>query len=745
MLKNAVQWFLRFVRGLSFKLSFYAGLIMFLALLAFAYHSISSQEQNLTHRVIQGALKDSEVIKAAIWNGMMTKDRKVIRDIVTALGARGGFEEVKIYDRDGMLRYSSRPHLVGGKREKSFEALLQELENKASVHHRISDDGKWIRVVNPLLNTRSCSTAGCHATPGKQKVLGALAIKLPLEGVRAEIFDTARKTILFAFLLFVLISSIIGLAVIFLVNPHLRRLQQSAARMARGEYSPEAPSTGSDEIAELSRSFDEMSRQINERTTHLAQRRKMYKSLFEEVPCYLTVVSRDYRIVRANRAFRDQFGDHVGENCFVGYKDLDSRCADCPVEKTFSDGRSHQSEEVWKVNGDDAYVIVNTAPIFDDEGNIAEVLEMSLDVTKLKQLQVELEKKQEEYKYLFENVPCYLTVVDQDFNVIQANEQFETDFGKHIGEKCFSVYKHRESKCENCPVEQTFIDGATHSSEHLWLRNGEETNIIATTAPVRNDKGEIMAVMEMCTNVTEIKRLQSELALLGETIAGMSHTIKNILSGLQGGVYIVDSGLARGKEEKVRQGWDMVKRNVEKISDLVQGILYASKERKPEYRECDPGELLWEVCDLYETKVHSEGVELVREFEREMGSVPLDPAGIHSAVANLLSNALEACRNIRERPPRITVTGRLEDKVLAIRVSDNGIGMPQEVKDRLFGKFYSTKGSRGTGLGLVITKKVIEEHGGTITVESEAGEGTSFIIEIPFELAEKHSGLRRAV
>jgi PAS domain S-box-containing protein len=471
----------------------------------------------------------------------------------------------------------------------------------------------------------------------------------------------------------------------------------------------------------------------------------MYKSLFEEVPCYLTVVSRDYRIVRANRAFRDQFGDHVGEMCFAGYKGLDSRCADCPVEKTFSDGLSHQSEEVWKVNGDDAYVIVNTAPIFDDEGNIAEVLEMSLDVTKLKQLQLELQKRQEEYKYLFENVPCYLTVVDRDFNVIQANEQFETDFGKHIGKKCFSVYKRRESKCEDCPVAQTFIDGASHSSEHLWLRNGEETNIIATTAPVRNDKGEITAVMEMCTNITEIKRLQSELALLGETIAGMSHTIKNILSGLQGGVYVVDSGLARGKEEKVRQGWDMVKRNVEKISDLVQGILYASKERKPEYRECDPGELLWEVCDLYEAKVRSEGVELVREFEREMGSVPLDPAGIHSAVANLLSNAVEACRTMRDRPPRITVTGRLEDKVLAIRVSDNGIGMPQEVKERLFGRFYSTKGSRGTGLGLVITKKVIEEHGGTVRVESETGQGTSFIIEIPFELARKDSGLRRAV
>jgi len=211
----------------------------------------------------------------------------------------------------------------------------------------------------------------------------------------------------------------------------------------------------------------------------------------------------------------------------------------------------------------------------------------------------------------------------------------------------------------------------------------------------------------------------------------MSHTIKNILSGLQGGVYVVDSGLKRQKADRVEQGWAMVKNNVERISDLVQGILYASKERKPEYKECDPGEILSEVCDLYEAKAKAEGVTLTRQFDREMRHCLLDPVGIHTALANLLSNAVEACRARSDDTRHITVAGRVEGERLIMQVADDGTGMPEEVKERLFGKFYSTKGTKGTGLGLVITKKIIEEHQGSIIVESEPGRGTNFTIEIP--------------
>ena len=324
---------------------------------------------------------------------------------------------------------------------------------------------------------------------------------------------------------------------------------------------------------------------------------------------------------------------------------------------------------------------------------------------------------------------------------------FDSDFGTNIGKKCYRVYKGADSRCDNCPVEKTFVDGATHTSEEVWRRNGEDTHIIVYTAPITDEKGQIRAVMEMSTNITEVKRLQGELTILGETIAGMSHTIKNILTGLQGGVYVVDSGLLRGKEERVRMGWDMVKNNVGKVSELVKGILYASKERQPDYKECDPGTLLSEVCDLYETKMNKDGILLVREFETEICSCLLDPAGIHSVLSNLLSNAVQACRDKGgSEKKQITVTGHTADGRLVMSVSDNGEGIPNEVKNKLFNKFYSTKGSKGTGLGLVITRKVVQEHQGTIKVESESGKGTTFIIEIPLmHRQEQEETLKAAV
>jgi len=745
MLKTAVKLIGKFTHILSFKLSFYAGLIMFVALLAFSYHSISAQEKNLINKIIQGALKDSEVIKAAIWNGMMSNDRQVIREIVRAIGKQG-FEQINIYDAKGLLRYSSHDSTESHS-EARTKALLEGTTGESQVRHRFSGDGRSIYVVNPLLNTESCSSAACHAHPYSQKVLGALEVKLPLDSVQEEISKSSKKTVVLGFLLFILISTINGLAAIFLVNRNLSKLKGDAAKMARGEFGLDSPITGSDEMAEFSRSFEDMGRRIKERTEDLDARRKYNKSLFEEAPCYMTVVSRDYRIVRANRAFRQQFGDQLGKNCFTGYKGLDSKCEKCPVEKTFIDGLSHQSEEVWKLDDQDAFVMVKTSPIYDARGNVSEVLEMSVDVTTLKKLQMELRRSHEEYRYLFENAPCYLTVVDREFNIAQTNKLFDRDFGpNNLGNKCFEVYKKRDTKCENCPVEKTFLDGQSHNSEEVWRRNGEATYVVVYTAPVTDDKGNILAGMEMSHNITEIKRLQGELAILGETIAGMSHNIRNILSGLQGGVYVVDSGLMRGKQDRTEAGWQMVKNNVQKVSDLVQGILYASKERVPEYKECDPGALLTEVCDLYEEKAAKEGVRLRREFEPEMGSFFFDSTGIHSALSNLISNALEACRpreNVGEC--QVVVAGRVEGARLLIQVTDNGEGIPQEVKDKLFNKFWSTKGHKGTGLGLVITRKVIEEHGGSIAVESQPGKGTTFFIEIPLKSSRVEGAVKAAV
>ncbi|MBM3302595.1 MAG: hypothetical protein FJY85_21920, partial [Deltaproteobacteria bacterium] len=115
MARAFVHLLMKFTSSLSFKLSFYAGLVMFLALLVFAYRSISTQEENLINRMVRGAVKDSEVIKAAIWNGMMTNDRKVIREILETIGKERDIEVINLYDGAGRLHYSSNSGLFRDK------------------------------------------------------------------------------------------------------------------------------------------------------------------------------------------------------------------------------------------------------------------------------------------------------------------------------------------------------------------------------------------------------------------------------------------------------------------------------------------------------------------------------------------------------------------------------------------------------------------------------------------------------
>jgi histidine kinase len=740
------QWLLehlrRFTGSLRFKLSFYTGLVAFVTIVVFAVHSIASQERTLIESRIQAALKDSEVIKAAIWNGMMTKDREVIQQIVKAIGVQENFEEINIYDTKGKVHYTSSDDAASliGRPVEGGEAgfLFKDLEKDSAMRYTLKKGTNVVTVVNPIMNDKSCSTVGCHADEKDQRVLGILEVKLKLKGLRAAVRAAARDITIFAFLLFLLISTIIGLAVVILVSNPVNRLRNKAERISRGDYpDPEETATGVDSISVLSRSLDEMCRQISERENLLDESRRMYKELFEKVPCYLILVSRDYRIVRANQAFISDFGDPVGRHCFALFKGGESKCPMCLVEQTFEDGLSHRTYEVWNLAGDEgrkAHVIVTTAPIMGEDGTITEVLEMAVDITRMVQLQQEVKQKEEQFGNLFNNVPCYLTVVDASFRIAFYNNMFAEDFGRWWGENCYRAYKGRSEKCENCPVEKTFSDGQSHYSEEIWHRDGKDQHIVVRTSPIRDEKGNITAVMEMCTNVTELKMLENKLAMLGDTIAGTSHAVKNILSGLEGGVYVVDSGLRAGNRDRIFTGWAMVKKNVERVSELVKDILYASRDRVPEYQESDPGQILTDICELYEAKARAQGIDLIRNFSSTLGRGMLDPNGIHNVLSNLISNSVAACQEAAKADAlKITVSGKLEDGWLIIEVADNGAGMSDEVKQNLFKKFYSTKGSKGTGLGMLVTRKIVEENHGTIFCDSTLGEGTRFVVRLPFE------------
>ncbi len=231
--------------------------------------------------------------------------------------------------------------------------------------------------------------------------------------------------------------------------------------------------------------------------------------------------------------------------------------------------------------------------------------------------------------------------------------------------------------------------------------------------------------------------LQSErLAAMGQTIANLSHHVKNILQGIRGGSYLVDDGLKKEDLAVVRKGWGIVERNQERISNLVMDMLSFSKDREPEFVRSDLRLVIDDVTELMLSRAGDHNVRLTWRRPSEPLPVDYDSEAMHRAVLNVVTNAIDAVsqfERVDDKAGEVRITCELSQLKNQIRVniSDNGSGIAEEDVTRIFAPFESKKGSRGTGLGLPVSQKVLREHGGDIAVRSQLGHGTTFTLFWP--------------
>ena len=237
-------------------------------------------------------------------------------------------------------------------------------------------------------------------------------------------------------------------------------------------------------------------------------------------------------------------------------------------------------------------------------------------------------------------------------------------------------------------------------------------------------------VEEKSRKLVEAERL----AAVGQTVAGLAHAIKNITAGLTGGMYVLEKGIDLDNRSYLSQGWQMIKGNVQKIKGMAVDLLNYAKEREPEYQLCDPNGPAREVYDLMLSRATEVGVALKIDPAQSLPDAWFDREGIHRVLLNLVSNAIDACTDISCASKTCEVSLRtLKPQGWAVeyQVIDNGCGMDEETRKKVFQIFFSTKGSRGTGLGLMIARKIVDEHGGVIDLSSEKGSGTVFRVRLP--------------
>lgn len=218
------------------------------------------------------------------------------------------------------------------------------------------------------------------------------------------------------------------------------------------------------------------------------------------------------------------------------------------------------------------------------------------------------------------------------------------------------------------------------------------------------------------------------LAAIGQAVAGLSHYTKNLVSGLSGSVELIDEGIESNNYEMLERSWPVFKRSTKRVSNFAEDMLAYSKPREPVRKPTLLPDVFDEVTETFWGLLVKKDITLDVDVSAAADPVNIDRDAIHRCLINLVVNAADAA------PPTgaiIRMAGTIAEGSLIIEVSDNGSGISEKVREKIFDPFFSTKGAKGTGLGLAVTHKIVTEHGGTITVDKGPAGGAHFQIRLP--------------
>ena len=414
---------INFRRSLASKLIVTVGLTLLATISTWAYFNVNYQEKKLMNNIVVGTDRLTNTIKLGTHYAMMSNSRDDINQIITNIGKQKEIQTIRIYNKDGQIKYSNQPSEVDQITNIKAEACdichktdppPSQLELTERI--RIFDSSKGYRllgIIGPICNEPGCATNGCHVHPEGKRILGALDVVVSLADTDKEILTAEKGIIGLAGIAFIVTSAIIFLFVLRFVNQPIRKLIDGTRMIARGGDPGKVGVDRDDEMGQLATAINQMSMEIGKKQAELNKQKDEYQSLFEQVPCLITVQDKNFKLLRYNDEFARSFDPEWGDFCYHAYKGRNEKCVNCPVEKTFKDGCTHYGEESGlNKDGSEVHWIFRTSPIKTDQGEIIAAMEMSLDITQRKQLEEKLEKSEKKYHEIFNNIPNPVFVLD---------------------------------------------------------------------------------------------------------------------------------------------------------------------------------------------------------------------------------------------------------------------------------------------------------------------------------------------
>jgi two-component system sensor histidine kinase AtoS len=338
-----------------------------------------------------------------------------------------------------------------------------------------------------------------------------------------------------------------------------------------------------------------------------------------------------------------------------------------------------------------------------------------------------------------------IVTVDLEGRVVTLNPAAELMTGFFAGEVrgryCTEVFAHTPDLAEllmETLASHVAVPGITVT---LRRRNGRAMPVELSAAPLRGGESKELGVIGVFRDLTRVRQLEDRLrrsdrlAAIGELAAGLAHEIKNPLTSL----LTFSRHLPRRFEDPdFRQKFQsVVPRELERINTIVERLLELARPARLTFKPLRLPALLERVLELYGERLEAQSVRVVRDWRRDVPVVWVDQEALYRALVNLVANALDAMPRGGSLTLRVAwseaealASARAGTRRVAVEVEDSGAGIEPADLDRVFNPFFSTK-EGGTGLGLALTQKIVEDHGGSIDVRSAPGAGALFRIVLP--------------
>jgi histidine kinase len=739
------------------KLILSVGLTLLLSISTWAYFNIKYQTQKIMKDIMVGTDRLSNTIILGAHYAMMLNSREDINHIINNISKQKEIDTIRIYNKKGQIKFSNRTSEIERMTNIKAEACdvchrkeppLAELDLSQKTRTFYSSQGhRLLGIISPIRNETGCSSDSCHVHPEGKKILGALDVVVSLEQTDSDIAFLENGIIALAVFAFLVTSAIIFVFVLKFVNQPIKKLIDASNLIARGEYLSNIDINQNDEMGQLFVAINKMGKRIASKQAQLKKQRDEYQNLFELVPCLVTIQDQNYQLVSYNKEFEETFNPTPGDFCFRVYKKRDEKCEVCPVEKTFEDGQSHYGQETgMDKNGNTTYWLSRTSPIQDARGNIVSVMEVCLDITRMKQLEERLEKSERKYYAIFNNIPNAVFVLNMNtLEILDCNKSVKDVYGfekdEITGRSFLDLFLDEEKDHYAFKImTSAYVNQAKHVD-----KDGK-----TLFAAIRVSPSEYLGQKVLLVTTSDItKRLEAEqqlihagkMATLGEMATGIAHELNQPLSVIKTASNFC---LKKINSNEIIEDKDLytmlekIDRNVNRSANIISHMRQFARKSDVVLAEVQINDVLKRAFDIFSQQLKVRGIDVAWDIEQNLPTIMADPSRLEQVFINLLLNARDAIEEKWWSPEpamglkKITLKTTLEGNTVVVEVRDTGVGVSEDIADKLFEPFFTTKEvGKGTGLGLSISYGIIKDCQGDIKVNmNEQGE-TCFRITFP--------------